>query len=139
MGWFVFYITGTGQVVSNGYVEDADASLAVAPGGQTKLNLAGPPPANVFDTYYVTGGVLTQRSAFTATVTPTTIDADGADAAVFSSLPDPCTVTVTGPASSTATVTGGTLSFTCTTEGTYFLTFSKEPSYMPRTYAIVGA
>jgi len=55
-----------------------------------------------------------------AILTSATITANGTDATSLTNLPDPCTVTFTGPGINIASeVTGGTATFTTDTPGTH--------------------
>lgn len=71
------------------------------------------------------------REDMTPTLSGAALDADGADTVVVSGLPNPCSVSVSGPLSGSASFTDTTLTLTVAREGVYTLTFTSEPVYRP--------
>ena len=72
--------------------------------------------------------------AIAATVSAATIEADGAAECVVSGLPDPCTVTVTGPGAAAwgpHPVEGGELVLTATEPGDLVVSVAAPPRYLP--------
>ena len=88
-------------------------------------------------TQYVSGGLITDRPEMPGTLNKTTIVADGADEMIFSGLPDPCDVAVSGPVIGASPITGGTFVLTVDFPGDYRVEFSAFP-YLPKEISFVA-
>lgn len=90
-----------------------DIELQTPPDGQSR----GIGEANWETDYYPNNNVV-RRPDMAIALSATEISADGVDEVVLTDLPDPCTITYTGPGfTQTAKVTGGTAEFTTDVAG----------------------
>lgn len=122
--WYVIYKTSNGEVVRTGLLPKD--MIATYPSGSLPSGCAiieaGRVP-NGSDGEWVVGGVLTTPTTMPATISKTSIVANGFDEAVVSGIPNPSTVSVvhSHPEASTfpaSTVTDGTARITTTKAGT---------------------
>jgi hypothetical protein len=135
--WYVIASPG-GAILGAGFCPVGQEDAQSAPDGAT-LVFVSEVPGDVRAGWFVRDGELVERDVMAPAVSTTAIAADGVAEAVVSGLPDPCTVTVSGPLSATATVDGGELVFSAAAAGTYRLTFSREPTHRPWSTNIVAS
>lgn len=116
---------------SEGRIIRSGNGVAVTKTGEAVLSgVSGSPK-----TQRVVDGALVDRDINAASLDVTEIDADGVDTATISGIPNPSTVTVTGPIESEQTVTDGTLEVTTNTTGEYKIKISSFP-YQDATLAL---
>jgi hypothetical protein len=88
------------------------------------------------ETKYILNGVAVNRPTQSSVVDVSEINVSTEEQATFTLLPDPCTVTISGPNGiESVEITGGTLEFTAAFPGDYTMTFEAFP-YLPYSVTI---
>jgi hypothetical protein len=129
----------TGRILGSGHCADADLGLQPNgwPAGAAVLQVAAATDPNL---NYVTGEPPTQgvaaRPTFSGSLDKTAISANGTDAATLSGLPNPTTVTLTGPQGrNTYTVTDGSFALTTAWPGAYRIDIDPFPQ-LPASFTV---
>lgn len=129
---YIFY-SSTGFITQVGYCDDASFAIQSPPSGFTILEISSNPD-NAFDYMklnYVHNGAVVARQSISPTVSKTQITSDGIDSTTISGLPDPCTVSISGPVSVAPTsVTGGSITITCNAPGAITVSVEADPTYV---------
>lgn len=116
----------SGRITQTGNMGD-DSFENFNPPERTKLAVAYLPAdaATFIATHYVADGQIMARQDMPIIIDPTTILADGRDIVTLTSLPQPCTVTVTGVIQAgPMTIEGGELEITSDHPGEFKITVS---------------
>jgi hypothetical protein len=120
---FFFYDKVTGKIVMTGMVPDNDVPYQKPP---SHCALARG-HANM-DEQYFSEGQLCYRPYIDAVISKTELPADASSVVQLSKLPDPCTITYSGPGFSlTKEVTGGSAEFTTDAPGEHTIKIEAFP------------
>jgi len=123
--YFIVYEDTTGKIIRRGKCHPDAVSAQASETGESSLETLGLIDA---DTNYVSSSVVTSRASNPATLSGSTIIANGVDTLTLSNIPNPTTVKITGPISSEVEVTDGTLDITVDEPGAYTLFLDSFPT-----------
>ncbi len=120
---YIIYNTTTGEIIRTGFAP-ADQIAAQAGPGETAV--PGVTANDVSDRWDLATGSPVSKDPLPGAAL-FAVPADGTTTVDFPGLPNPATVTVTGPVSDSFTVTDGSLSLTFDTPGSYKVEINAFP------------
>lgn len=132
---FVVYDV-SGKILRIGYCNEDEIEYQSR--SEDEFTLAG---TAGLDTHYVISGVLTAKASCPATISSTTITADGVDTILIDNIPIGTTATIVVPEGAASIdpiiINDGDLDFTCVVTGTYTFTLTSN-TYLTKTLTLTA-